>query len=380
MKEARRSNGEGTVYRRANGLWAAQVYVNESDGRRVRRSISGRTRKEVENRMTELRQRSDAGRVIAPADLTLGAYLDEWLAQIVAVRVRPNTLAAYRYNADRYLIPDLGRQRLAALSARELRLYFEGLRARGVGARTVKYVHTTLRAALEDAMREEVMERNPAALVRVLGPPRRERVPLTVEEVRALLRSSRDHRLHAMLVAFALLGMRRSEVLGLRWEDVDLDQAFLQVRRGLQRVDGQLTLLPTKTARSRRTIPLPGLVVDVLVEHRDRQDAERVALAERWPESGFVFTTPIGTPIDPRNCTRIVQEACRRAGVRVVRLHDLRHGCVSVLLGLGVPPRTAMEIAGHSTIDMTMNVYGHVTLDDKRDALDRLSSLFEEGK
>ena len=229
-------------------------------------------------------------------------------------------------------------------------------------------------------MREEVIERNPAALVRVLGPPRRERVPLTVEEVRALLRSSRDHRLHGMLVAFALLGMRRSEVLGLRWEDVDLDQAFLQVRRGLQRVDGQLTLLPTKTARSRRTIPLPGLVVDVLVEHRDRQDAERVALAGRWPESGFVFTTPIGTPIDPRNCTRIVQEACRRAEVRVVRLHDLRHGCVSVLLGLGVPPRTAMEIAGHSTIDMTMNVYGHVTLDDKRDALDRLSSLFEEGK
>ncbi len=300
MKEARRSNGEGTVYRRANGLWAAQVYVNESDGRRVRRSISGRTRKEVENRMTELRQRSDAGRVIAPADLTLGAYLDEWLAQIVAVRVRPNTLAAYRYNAERYLIPDLGEQRLAALSARELRLYFEGLRARGVGARTMKYVHTTLRAALEDAMREEVMERNPAALVRVLGPPRRERVPLTVEEVRALLRSSRDHRLHAMLVAFALLGMRRSEVLGLRWEDVDLEQAFLQVRRGLQRVDGQLTLLPTKTARSRRTIPLAGTGRST---RWSSTGIDRTLSVRPWPSGGRNLAScsrpPIGTPIDP---------------------------------------------------------------------------------
>lgn len=114
--------------------------------------------------------------------------------------------------------------------------------------------------------------------------------------------------------------------------------------------------------------------------HRQAQDSERVGLAEKWPDLGYVFTTPIGTPIDPRNCTRIVQNACRDAGVRVVRLHDFRHGCVSVLLGLGVPPRTAMDIAGHSTIEMTMNVYGHVTLDEKRDALDRLGDLFEEEK
>ncbi|HET9826909.1 MAG TPA: site-specific integrase, partial [Nocardioidaceae bacterium] len=150
--------------------------------------------------------------------------------------------------------------------------------------------------------------------------------------------------------------------------------------RGLQRIDGQLMVLPTKTARSRRTIPLPRVVVAVLERHRTAQDIERRQMAERWPNSGYVFTTPIGTPIDPRNCTRVVQEACKKAGLRVVRLHDFRHGCVSVLLGLGVPPRTAMDIAGHSTIEMTMNVYGHVTLDEKRDALDKLGDLFEERK
>src|SRR3954447_22753870 len=128
----RRANRDGTVYKRANGLWAAQLYVDESDGRRVRRSISGRTRTEVEDRMAELRQRSEAGRVIAPASLTIGDYLEEWLTQIVSIRVRPNTLAAYRCNAERYLVPDLGRRRLAGLSARELRLYFEQLRHRGV--------------------------------------------------------------------------------------------------------------------------------------------------------------------------------------------------------------------------------------------------------
>ena len=107
---------------------------------------------------------------------------------------------------------------------------------------------------------------------------------------------------------------------------------------------------------------------------------EHADLGERWPESGFVFTTAIGTPIDPDNCGEVVRAAMKSAGVRVVRPHDLRHGCVSVLLGLGVPPRTVMEIAGHSALEMTMNVYGHVTLDDKREALEKLGDLFEEAR
>lgn len=376
----RNANGDGTVGQRPDGRWMAQVYVNQSDGRRVRRTVYAWTRKEADRKMSDLRDRSEDGAVITPVRLTLADYLEEWLTQIVAVRVRPNTLAAYRYNAERYLLPDLGRKRLAGLSARELRRYFESLRLRGVGERTVKYVHTTLRAALEDAVREEIIDKNPASLVRVPAPARTERVPLSVDEVRMLFKATRDDRLQAMVVVFALLGLRRSEVLGLRWEDVDLEQGFLQVRRGLQRINGELMVLPTKTARSRRTIPLPRVVLKVLEDHRSAQEVERLSLAERWPGSAYVFTTPIGTPIDPRNCTRVVQEACKKAGVRVVRLHDFRHGCVSVLLGLGVPPRTAMDIAGHSTIEMTMNVYGHVTLDEKRDALNKLGSLFEEEK
>ena len=377
----KKPNGEGTSYQRPDGRWAGQVYINQSDGRRVRRTLYGWTRKEVEKAMVELLDRSESGAPITPLNLTVEAYLNEWLTQIVAIRVRGNTLAAYRYNADRYLIPDLGRKKLVQLSARELRLYFDGLRQRGVGTRTVKYVHSTLRAALEDAVREEILDKNVAKLVRVPAPPKTEREPLSVEEVRSFLKASRDDRLYAMFVVFAVLGMRRSEVLGLRWEDVDLEQGFLQVRRGLQRIDGELKVLPTKTARSRRTIPLPAFVVRVLRTHQAGQDDERRQLAGRWPDYGYVFTTPIGTPIDPRNCTRVVQAACKRAGVRVLRLHDFRHGCVSVLLNLGVPPRTAMEVVGHSTIEMTMNVYGHVSLDAKREALDRVGELFdEEGK
>lgn len=371
------ANGQGTIYQRADGTFAGQCYVTQTDGRRVRRSVAGATRGEAEKKLEVLLEREAESRPIPPADLTIEKYVREWLDQIVSQRVRPNTLAAYRFQAERYLIPDLGRKRLVALSARELRMYLERLKGRGVGERTIQYVHATLRAALEDAVREELLDRNVAKLVRAPRSERSEREPLSVDEVRQLLAKNADHRLVALLAVFALLGVRRSEALALSWDDVDLDAGHLQIRRGLQRIDGKLVTLPTKTARSRRTIPLPAVLVEALSRHRARQDSERANLAENWPDLGYVFTTPIGTPIDPRNCTRVVQDACRAAGVRVVRLHDFRHGCVSVLLALGVPPRTAMDIAGHSTIEMTMNVYGHVTLDEKRSALDKLGSLFE---
>ncbi len=343
-RSPRKANGEGTAYRRSDGRWATQVYVNQSDGRRVRRTFYGWTRKDVEKKMMEVRDRSEAGAPITPLSLTVEAYLNEWLNQIVVVRVRSNTLAAYRYNADRYLIPDLGRKKLVQLTARDLRLYFQGLRQRGVGVRTVKYVHSTLRASLQDAVREEILDRNVAALVQVPSPPKTERVPLTVDEVKSFLKASRDDRLYPMFVVFAVLGMRRSEVLGLRWQDVNLDEGFLLVRRGLQRIDGTLQVLPTKTVRSRRTIPLPAFVTRALAAHLLAQEEERRQLAERWPESSYVFTTPIGTPIDPRNCTRAVQDACKQAGVRVVRLHDFRHGCV---FGAAEPGRSTADRDGH---------------------------------
>ena len=210
------------------------------------------------------------------ADLTLEAFLQEWLGQIVSQRVRANTLSAYRFQAERYLIPDLGRKKIASLSALDLRLHFESLRRREVGMRTVGYVHSTLRAALEDAVREELLDRNVAKLVRVPRPPRVDREPLTVDEVRTLLRRNADHRLYALLVVLALLRVRRSEALGLRWSDLDLEAGWLQIRHGLQRVDGHLVALPTKTARSARTIPLPRVVVNALLRHRDRQQKERI--------------------------------------------------------------------------------------------------------
>jgi integrase len=145
----------------------------------------------------------------------------------------------------------------------------------------------------------------------------------------------------------------------------------------LHRLDHELRFLEPKTARSRRSVPLPGLCIDALRDHAKRQEAERDA-ARVWTDSGLVFTTPIGAPIDPRNFSRMFAGWCERGEVPVVRMHDLRHTCVTLLLSLGVPPRVVMEIAGHSALEMTMNVYGHVALDDQRQALDRLNGLLDD--
>jgi integrase len=197
--------------------------------------------------------------------------------------------------------------------------------------------------------------------------------PFTVDEAREFLRKVRGHRLHALWVTVLLLGLRRSEACGLHWSDVDLNKGTVRITRGLQRTGGVLRELPTKTRRSRRTVPLPAVVVQALREHRDRQDEQR-ANTRYWQDTPYVFTSRIGTPLEPRTLTRTFHALCERHGLRRVRLHDLRHTCVSLLLALGVSPRIVMEIVGHSAIEMTMNVYAHVSLDNQRAALDLLNS------
>lgn len=169
-----------------------------------------------------------------------------------------------------------------------------------------------------------------------------------------------------------MLGLRRSEACGLRWEHIDFVARTLQIVQTVQRVDGKLRELPTKPRRSNRTVPLPPRVLFALARHHRHLQEHYGAPGQPWPPEGYVFGTRHGTPLDPRNLTRMWSELCADHGIRVVPLHGLRHTCVSLLLALGVHPRIVMEIVGHSAMEMTMNVYGHVNLEAQRSALDHL--------
>jgi integrase len=374
MSNGRKRNGEGSVWRRLDGRWSGAAYVPLPSGRIERRYVYGRTEHETREKIQHMLDNADKGIPITPAGLSVKLYLEEWLDYIVA-HVRPSTYAGYESNIRLHLIPRIGKKLLIKLSVRDVRLMVTAMRKDGMRPRAIQYVHATLRAALEHACREELLTRNVAKLVRVEQPTKDDDVPpYSADEARIFLQAVRGHRLAAMWICMLLVGLRRSEACGLRWSDVNFDERTIRIARGVHRVNGSLISLPTKTRRSNRTVPLPDLCVRALKEYQDTQQHWREEQGLAWIETGYLFTTRHGTPIEPRNLTRMFGQICEKHGLRRIRLHDLRHSCVSLLLALGVHPRVVMEIVGHSAIEMTMNIYGHVNLDVQRTALAQLNN------
>ena len=192
-----------------------------------------------------------------------------------------------------------------------------------------------------------------------------------------LLAEAKQHRLSALISVALALGLRKSEALGLRWSDVDLDNGVLSVRYQIQRVDGTWTFVPPKSNSARRTLPLPPVLIDELRKHRTEQMEERLAAGPDWHDYNLVFCTQSGQPIASRNLTTAFTRMLRRAGLGHHRWHDLRHTSATFLAAQGVHPRVAMQILGHSQISLTMNIYTHVADDVQREAIDRLAGLFD---
>lgn len=196
---------------------------------------------------------------------------------------------------------------------------------------------------------------------------------LTPVEAKALLGAARGDRLEALYVTMLSLGLRRGEALGLAWEDVDLDKGILRVRQAVKLEGGRLVIGEVKTAGSRRSLNLPGRLVEVLRAHRLRQLEERLAAGERWHHQGLVFTTTVGTPIDPHNRRRSFVSLCKRAGLGHWHPHELRHSAASIMLAQGVPLEVVSDVLGHSSIRITKDVYGHVMEPQKRQAADAMA-------
>ncbi|ABW14751.1 integrase family protein [Parafrankia sp. EAN1pec] len=376
------------------------AYVLMPDGTTKRRPVYGKSEEIVRGKLTELQANSDQG---IPADATgwtVERYLTAWLAQTVKPNRQPNTYVTYEKAVRIYLVPGLGKKRLNRLTGADVRQFIRRTEstcrccARGVdkarpegerrccdrlpSKRQVQVVHAVLRNALQAAVREELIRRNVAKLVQVSTPRYGVDRGLTVEQAHQLLDAAAGGRLYALLVLALFLGMRRGELLGLQWSDIDSERETLTVRHTLLRVGGELRLCPPKTEDSERTLPLLGLVADALAEHRKLQDAERDAAGDAWVQTGHVFTTKIGTPIEPDNLRRFWMPLRRAVGLDGVVFHGLRHTCVTLLLDLGVPPHIVRDIAGHSAIEVTMTIYAHASMGEKRRALGKLDGHLTE--
>ena len=369
----RRANGEGTIFQRKDGRWVGEAFVLLPNGGRDRRTVYGKTRAEVHEKVTTLVRQAQQGVVAPNTRLTVEQYLTSWLEEVARRTVRPRTYQNYELMVRRHIVPTLGQVRLNRLAAADVRRLLNGAADRDYSPSTVRHIHAVLRVALEQAVRDDLLPRNVARLVQ--GPKKRTApvVPLDVDEARRLLDEARGDRLYALWAVAIGVGLRKGEALGLGWHAVDLDASLLRVERTLQRIGGSLRLDEPKTERSKRPVRLPAVCVAALRTHADRQAEERAA-ARYWVDTGLVFTTQLGTAIDPRNVNRWLAELCDRAGVRSIRPHDLRHTCASLLLAQGVPARVVMDILGHSQIAVTMDIYSHVLPAMQDDAAERMDS------
>lgn len=400
---ARRLNGEGSIYPYRNG-YAAHVWITTPEGRRQRKSVYGKTREIVLEKWLRLHGQARRGPV-APTSSRLADYLAKWLDDVVRPGLAPATSSNYEMFTKHYIVPDLGAKRLDRIAVRDVQTWVNALRdrcqccaqgkdaardeprccARGQCCRqvasewTIHQAWTILRGALSQAMRDELVARNVAALVRVPVPRSKRAVVWSVEQAKAFLESARrdDDPLYAGYVLMLILGLRRGELLGLAWDDVNLESGEARIAWQLQRVKGQLLRRHTKTASSDAPLPLPDICVKAVEQRRVTEARWRLGAGEAWGNSGLVLTTKLGDPLDPRNFHRYFKERVAKAEVPVISVHATRKTCASLLVALDVHPRVAMAILRHSKIAVTMDIYSQVSSASTREALKQLGEAFQ---
>jgi len=356
----KRGNGEGSITRRKDGLYMARYTVETAIGAK-RKTLYGKTRGEVSEKLTKAMADRDEGLVFDADNLKVGEYLERWLVDSVLDTVRPTTYERYEQIVRIHVRPALGSVKLKNLTPVHVRgLYREKLEA-GLSARTVQYIHVTLHKALKQAVQDGLIPRNATEAVKAPQVRREEMRPLSGDQVKVLLEVARGDRLEALYVLAIYTGLRQGELLGLKWEDVDLESGTLRVRRTLVTAKGGPVLTAPKTKGSRRSVKLTQGAVEALRSHLKHQLQEIDRAGSLWRENGLMFASESGEPLDRRYLTSCRYKALlKRAELPMIRFHDLRHTCATLLLSKNVNPKIVSEMLGHASIAITLDTYSHV--------------------
>lgn len=371
--KSRRGRGEGSVFRRKDGVWTGSVTVGyDGHGRRRRRTVYGTTKGEVLEKLARLRADALAGVLGDPQRLTVEAYLSRWLQDTARPAVREATYQLYAMVIRRHIGPHIGGVQLARLSPAHVQGLLAELERGGASPRLRQIIFAVLRRAMRQAVKWNAITRDPSAAVARPRAPRREMQALTPDQARRFLEAAREERLYGLYALLIGCGLRLGEALGLSWPDVDLERGTLTVRRQLCEVGGRLWLQEPKTERSRRTVDLPAFVVDALRRHQERMQAEGHLLNDRL----LVFVDTDGKLIRRSNLRRrSFLPLLRRAGIPRIRLHDLRHTAATLHLRQGTHPSVVQQMLGHARVSITLDTYSHVLPTLGKEAARRIDAL-----
>ncbi|MGZ3630599.1 MAG: tyrosine-type recombinase/integrase [Ktedonobacteraceae bacterium] len=379
---ARRGHGEGSIYQRSDGRWAASISLEGGK----RKTFYGKTRKAVQEQLKTALHQQQQGILATGPQQKVEQFLQHWLENVHKQSIRSRTYERYEEIVRLHLVPGIGHHQLQKLSPQHLQLFYTNKLEEGLSTTTVISFHNVLHKALETAVRWNLISRNVCDLV---SPPRRKRFeiqPMSVEQVQQLVAVTRDHRLEALFLLALATGMRRGELLGLKWQDINFQTDMLQIRRILTRVPTKVKLpqaaayveAEPKTEKGRRSILLPPFVVEALKQHRARQLEARLKAGAAWQEHDYVFCTSVGTHLHPtRDVLNQLKVLLAKAGLPAIRFHDLLHSSATMLLSMGVHPKIVQELLGHSQISMTLDTYSHVLPTMQKEAMSKLNELLQ---
>ena len=373
IRGRKRGNNEGSVFQRKDGRWVAQLQVGfNTKGAPKFRTHYAETRKKADNKLVELKAAKLTGMLTDSEKLTVTAYLERWLEAKLR-EVKPSTHLSYASTVRLYIAPRIGKIKLEQLRPLDLERMVAGLLESGQSTNIAAYALRVAKMAFKQAERWQLVPRNVADAIKPPRVPKSEMACWNGAEVKAFLEPTKLYRLHALFVLALMTGMRRGELLGLRWDDVDFTGKRLHVKRIVVYTRGALELGEPKTAYSRRTIPIAPGVVRALLEHRERQALERKAVG--YQDQGFVFASEVGTPTHPRNVERMFHNRLKHSALRRIRFHDLRHTAASLMILKGVSPKVVSRMLGHASVAFTLQVYVHVFEGQREEATLDLEDL-----
>ncbi|MPM60593.1 Tyrosine recombinase XerC [bioreactor metagenome] len=391
----KRSNGEGSIYKRADGKWCSAITVGTDPitGKIKRKTFYGKTKEEVRQKLIDLQYKLQNDAYIEPSILTFSAWIDIWLNQYKKGSIRDKTFENYEYLSRVHIKPSIGNIQLKKLTPEVIQNFYnekhEHGRSDGKGglsAKTVRNIHNIIHECLDQAIKSGKITRNVSEATTLPRKQQKEIHILTREDEIKFLKVAIEDRLGIAFIVSLATGLRLGELLGLHWADINLDEGIINVRQALARVklfkeDGStesvLKFQPPKTKAGRRTIPLPTNVLKYIKVHKLNQSKEKLSIGEDYENNALVFCTEFGKPIDPRNLIRKFQQILKKANLSKTNLHSLRHTYATRLLESNEHPKVVQEILGHSSISVTLDIYSHVLPEIKKAAAEKINDIFE---
>lgn len=375
-KAKKRGDGEGTIFHRSDGRWVGAVSLGP--GRR-KKQFYGKTRREVQEKVKQALRELEQGIAIDQPEPTLEAFMRSWLERKRDIRV--STRVKYDQLMRVHILPALGQFTLKKLTPRVIQNFLYEKLEDGLATKSVSMLHGLLHLVLEEALNLDLVSRNVCDRVKAPKIVSRKSVALNQEQLLRLLQAAEGERLEKFVMLLIATGMRRGELLALKWDEIDFDNRVLRVRRTLDYVYGHgYVENDPKTEKGLREILLPVFIVEMLLNHYEDQRQMKEKYGTRWNDMGYVFTGLYGGRLNPRYILKMYARLLEKAGLPHIRIHDLRHSYSTLMAAMKVQGKVVQEILGHSDYRLTMNVYTHVDLAMQEEPARLLDDFFEKNR